>query len=227
MTFKKKIIVLSLFSFMASSSLFAQDVKNDSLSYTPKMYAGLHVGSTGLGIQFSYPINGLIAVRAQGSFFPAVATSLNGTEEGAETTTNFSFNSGNTGLLADFSFFKTRPGIRFSLGAFYNKTNVSVDRSYYLASEDLNMGNLKMEFKPSLQVNPYVGVSFGNMKKSKRVFFSMDLGALYQGKPDLTFTGTGYIAPTANESNTVIIENNVNSVKFYPYINMQLNFKIK
>lgn len=226
MNFKKKFIVLSLFSFITSSHFFAQDVKNDSLSYKPKMYAGIHIGSTGGGIQFCYPINEMIAVRAQGSFLPSIATKFNGTEEGAETTTNFSFNTSGVGILTDFSFFKSRPGIRFSLGAFYNNTNASIDRSYYLASEDIELGNLKLDFKPSNKVSPYIGLSFGNLKKSKRVFFSMDLGTLYQGTPDLTMSGNGYIAPTANESNTLIIENNVKSVQFYPYINMQLNFKI-
>ncbi|MDB0011274.1 hypothetical protein N9E20_00545 [Crocinitomicaceae bacterium] len=54
----------------------------------------------------------------------------------------------------------------------------------------------------------------------------MDMGLLYHSKPQLTFSGEGYIAPTANASNTTIIENNVKSLQFYPYMNMQLNFKL-
>lgn len=83
-----------------------------------------------------------------------------------------------------------------------------------------------MEFTPKSQLSPYLGLSFGNLKNSKRLFFSMDMGLLYHSKPQLTFSGEGYIAPTANASNTTIIENNVKSLQFYPYMNMQLNFKL-
>jgi len=223
----KRTVSLIALLFIGIQSTFA-GVNNtsDSSGYTPKMYTGIHIGSFGGGLQFAYPVSNMITLRATGSYFPSFSKTITGTEEGAETTTDYGLKTGGAGLIADFSFFPTKPGIRLAAGAIYNTTSVTANRSYYLASEDLEMGTLNMEFTPKNQVSPYLGLVFGNLKNSKKVFFSMEVGALYLSRPQLTFTGTGYIAPTANASNTTIIENNVKSIQFLPYVNMQLNFKL-
>ena len=224
---KKSLFIISLI-FTSIQGTFAGliDTPSDSSEYKTKMYVGAHVGSFGFGIQFAYPLSDMITLRATGSYAPSFSTTITGTEEGAATSTDYIFQTGGAGIIGDFSFFPSKPGIRLSAGALYNTTKANANRSYYLESEDLDLGTLSMEFTPKSQISPYLGVSFGNLKKSKRVFFSMEIGALYHSRPQLSFSGDGYIAPTANESNTSIIENNVKSFQFFPYMNMQLNFKL-
>ena len=223
---KKLLLILITFSISEMSFAGFNSTPGDSLNYTPKMYVGVHAGSFGAGLQFAYPISKLITIRATGSYFPTYNKTILGTEDGANVTTVASFKSGGVGIIGDFSFFKNKPGIRFSTGLIYNITQATATRSYYLASDNFDLGNLTLDFTPKNKVSPYLGFVFGNLKTSKRVFFSMETGILYQGKPQLVFTGVGHISPTANESNTAIIENNVKSYQFYPYINLQLNFKL-
>jgi len=168
----------------------------------------------------------MISLRATGSYLPTIERTTIGSVQGATSTTDVSFKGGGAGIIGDFSFFPNKPGIRLAVGALYNRTQATAVRNYYYSSEDLDLGTLTIGFKPKFQVNPYLGVVFGNLKKSKRLFFSLEMGMLYCNKPQVQFTGVGYISPTANESNTAIIENNVKSLQFYPYVNMQLNFKL-
>lgn len=224
---KKSLVIIALiFSGVQGAFAGLNNTPSDSSAYTSKMYVGAHVGTFGVGLQFAYPLSNMITLRATGSYAPSFNKTITGTEDGAETSTDYTFQTGGAGLIADFSFFANKPGIRLSAGALYNTTKAVANRSYYLASEDLNLGTLNMEFTPKSQLSPYLGLSFGNLKNSKKLFFSMEMGVLYHSKPQLTFSGEGYIAPTANASNTTIIENNVKSLQFYPYMNMQLNFKL-
>lgn len=225
----KKLLFTSTFFCASIGMSFASlgDSPSDSIGYKPKMYVGAHAGTFGVGLQFAYPVSKMIALRATGSYLPSISRTFTSTDEGAAVSTDYTFQTGGAGIIADFSFFSNKPGIRLSAGALYNTTKATANRSYYIEIDKLDLGTLNMEFTPKSQISPYLGLSFGNLKNSKRVFFSMEIGALYQSKPQLsTYSGVGYIAPTANESNAAIIENNVKSLQFYPYMNMQLNFKL-
>lgn len=223
---------LILILFVASGKLLcAQESTStkatDEKIYTPKPYFGLQVGSLGAGLQVSYPIDNRWNLRLGGTYLPTLKYSTSGTQEGLEVTTDMRFKTGSVSLISDFSLSKKKPGIKLSFGAIYQMTMAGATRSYYEPSYSLDVGTLDLEFKPGLPVNPYLGFSFGNFKKSKVVFFVFEVGAMYHGKPKVnSFTGEGRIAPTANESNSVIIENNIKSLQVYPYANMQLNFKI-
>lgn len=224
---KKTLLIVST-SFLCISTTFAgfNSSPLDSVAYKPKPYLGAHLGTFGGGIQFAYPLSNLITLRATGSYFPSLNRTLTGTDEGAIVTTDINIQSGGAGIIADFSLLKNKPGIRLSVGALYNNSQATAVRSYLYESDSIDLGTLTLEFSPKFQISPYLGIVFGNLKKSKRVFFSMETGVLYQSNPQVVFTGTGHIAPTANESNTSIIENNVKSLQFLPYVNMQLNFKL-
>lgn len=223
---KTKVIFITL--LLCSQTAFGglNSAPSDSVKYEPKPYVGIQVGSFGGGFQFAYPISPMITLRAGGSFCPSIERTFLGTEYGATTTTDILFKTAGGGIIADFSLLKNKPGIRLSAGAIYNGMTTTANRSYYYESEDLDLGDLMMVFTPQLRVNPYVGVAIGNLKNSKHLFFSIEGGVLYQGKPQVEFTGEGHIAPTANESNTSIIENNIKSWQWYPYMNIQLNYKL-
>lgn len=223
----KKSSMLFALVFLGAKITLAQDniSPTDSVVNMPKMYAGIHVGSFGGGIQFAYTFTQMITLRATGSYFPPLKKTNTGTEDGAVTTTDYRFQSGGAGIMGDFSFFKTKPGIRFSTGVLYNSSRATATRTYYLKDDEMDLGTLAMEFTPKFKISPYLGMLIGNLKNSKHFFFTLEMGMLYQGKPQLVFTGEGHISPTANESNTAIIEDNVKSLQVYPYMNLQLNYK--
>lgn len=225
-----KQLFLTLLAWSALNC-FAQETTaantTESSVYSPKPYVGLQVGSLGAGLQFSYPLHPRWDLRLGGTYFPTVNYTVTGTQSGLDVTTDMRFKTGSVSLISSYALSKKKPGVKLSFGAIYTMTMAGATRSFYEPSMSLDVGKLDLEFKPGLPVNPYVGFSFGNFKKSKTVFFVFEVGAMYHGKPKVnSFTGEGRIAPTANASNTAIIENNIKSLQIYPYANMQLNFKI-
>ncbi len=120
---------------------------------------------------------------------PSINRTIAGTEEGVDVSSDFTFKTGSASLIGDFSFFENKPGIKLAVGAVYSMTSLTVHRTYYEPNFKLDLGYLDLDIKPQLPVNPYLGVVFANIKKSKNVFFSLEMGALYHWKPQVTFTG--------------------------------------
>lgn len=227
---KNKLLLMFYLSFVGWSGAQTEplpSVKPDTTTYKAKPYLGVQVGFFGAGLQFSYPINNRFSVRVAGTYLPSITKTISGKEQGLDVVSDYTFQTGGAALMGDFSLSKNKPGIRLSFGAVYNMTKVSGVRTYHEPTYDLDLGYLNLEFTPKLPVSPYLGFVFGNFKKAKRAVFALEIGALYHGSPQVTFTGDGRISPTANESNEEIIENNVKSLQFYPYANLQLNFNLK
>jgi hypothetical protein len=220
---------LTILSFVSLSLIFAQETdtklsKTDDSEYKPRLYLGIQVGTLGGGLQLGIPITKMIDVRLSGSMIRPKSRNITSKEDGVDVKSMLEFKSSSGSLIFDFSLSKNKPGIKLAAGAFYNNISLNVDRSYYHSTYEIDLGNLEMNFTNKNKINPYLGMVFGNFKKSKSMFFVFEMGMIYHGSPKLNFTGEGRISPTANESNTQAIENNVSSVKFYPYVNMQLNF---
>ena len=190
-----------------------------------KPYLGFSLGSTGAGLQFAYPIAKRWDIRLTGSYLPQLFYNTNGKEGTVDYSAKYSLRSGIIGLFSDFALSKKRPGIKLAFGAVYSFLKITGSRAFHEPNYKLDLGNLYIESK-KMPISPYLGLVLGNQAKAKRVSFAVEIGTFYQGKPQLNFTGTGRVAPTANESNTTIIENNVSSLQFYPYGNLQLNFKL-
>lgn len=223
---KKKLLLFTGLLCMGFTTAIGQE-SSDSLvdqKYTPRPYLGIQVGSMGAGLQFSYPIGQRFGVRVGGSYLPEIGITAEGSSSGADVSSDYRFETGSASLIADYSPFKNRPGIKVALGAVYNMTKISATNAYYLPDYDEDLGNVGIEITPGFEVNPYLGIVLGNAGKAKRLSYAFELGALYQGQPNVTMTGSGRIEPTANESNTAIIENNIKSYQVYPYANFQLNF---
>ncbi|KQC02673.1 hypothetical protein [Pedobacter sp. Hv1] len=190
-----------------------------------KPYMGVHLGSTGAGLQFAYPIAKRWDLRLTGSYLPQLPYTTSGTEGTVDYSAKYTLRSGIIGLFSDFALSKNRSGIKLSFGAVYSFLKITASRDFREPNYNLDLGNLYLESK-KMPISPYLGLILGNQAKARRVSFAFEIGTFYQGKPRLGFTGTGRVAPTANESNRAIIESNVSSLQFYPYGNLQLNFKL-
>ena len=221
------LLLFCLTAFCHSNKIKASTNLDWTNTYNAKPYLGIQLGSLGAGLQFAYPIGNRFDVRISGTYLPKIGLSIPSTEQGVDIVSKYNFQTGCVALICDLSLSKKKPGIKLAFGAVYSMTKVSGTRQYHEPTYDLDLGSLTLGFTPKLPVNPYLGLVFGNFMKSKVVFFTLEIGALYHGKPKVVFTGDGRVSPTANDANTQIIADNVKSLQFYPYANLQLNFRLK
>jgi hypothetical protein len=123
-------------------------------------------------------------------------------------------------------------GFRISGGAMYNANELTISgRSAgpytvggrtYTAEE---VGELSGTVGPGTQIAPYVGIGFGNpVGRGKRLGLTMDIGVMMQGPPSVQMTGSGMIAPTADEASK--IEANLDWVRYYPGFSIGLTYKL-
>lgn len=219
------LMLVSILSIKAQDNAATTSAPAES-DYVNRPYLGIQfIGSTGIGLQFAYPIGQRWDIRVTGNRFGKKSRTIKSSEEGVDVTSDISFETGGIGLIGDFSLSKKKPGIKLAFGAVYSSLALNITRSYYHPDYKIDLGKLSIQ-SDMMPVNPYLGMVFGNFKKAKRVVFAFEMGVLYLGKPKVIFTGEGRVGPTANESNTEIIENNIKSAQFYPYTNMSLNFKL-
>ncbi|MDX1445426.1 hypothetical protein [Lishizhenia sp.] len=221
---KKSLLLLTSLLCLSYTGSAQEEATN---SYSPRPSVGLQVGSLGAGLQFTYPISKRIELRASGTFLPELGMSFTGTSGGADVSSDYRFSTGSASLIGTYAPFAKRPGLKIAAGAVYTITKISAVNAYYLPDYDEDLGILGIEITPGLPVNPYLGIVLGNAGKAKWVSYAFEFGAMYHGKPSVTMTGEGRIAPTANPSNTAVIENNISSFQFYPYANFQINFFLK
>lgn len=123
-------------------------------------------------------------------------------------------------------------GFRLSAGAMYNRNRATftgrslgpytVGGTTYTAEE---IGELSGVLRMGDGVAPYAGIGFGNaVSTGKRLGFVMDIGVLFTGRPQFTMTGTGMVAPTADEA--AKIEANLDWARFYPGFSLGITYRI-
>jgi len=121
-----------------------------------------------------------------------------------------------------------------TLGAATTRTSVSIaaGANGTLPYEDLqvnpeDVGNLEILLYPSWTVSPYAGIGFGRtLNRSKRLGFSVDLGAFYHSTPQAILYGNGMLTPTASEKNIMVIGNIIAPYAWWPMLNFELTYRI-
>ena len=212
-----------------TSQLSAQESEKSSPSF-PENYKlssptlGIQLGSMGIGIQYTHPLSERWNLRGTASYFDiALPQSIPSSTVNTERV--YSARLGGIGAIADYSFSKKTPNWKLAMGLFYQINRVGIYQEFTYVGDDLNedLGTLDLQFD-SFPVSPYAGLVFGNFKSQKRVTFSLELGTLFHGRPNVTFTGTGRIGPTAEQDE--LVAENVSNYNWFPYANFQLNFKL-
>ena len=69
-------------------------------------------------------------------------------------------------------------------------------------------------------IAPYTGIGFGNRIGKKGLGFSMELGVVFQGKPDIELSATKLLEPSATQSEQV--EENLEWAQYYPVLSIGL-----
>ena len=91
------------------------------------------------------------------------------------------------------------------------------------------IGTFEYDVTPSLKVSPYLGVGFGHtLSPDKLVAFCVELGAFYQGSPDVTIKSDGMLSPTSNpdRGHASLMASQVSQYYLYPYLKFSLSFNI-
>ncbi len=234
--------LLTVFIFISFSSfqLFSQEentqteegadlskiVKTDDFS--PGWAIAIKASSLGFGVEVVKSFNKNLNLRLGGSYYKQKysLTFVDGfSAEGLNYTTV-----GSISLIADWHFLSW---LHLSGGVLYNMTELEIESRTTEPQQfgDINVepetiGSVYYRLNPN-EICPYLGLGFGRtISKSKVVSFNFDLGVVYQGSPKVTLEATGMVAPTANEEQRKLLEDNVKDYKFFPFINFQLSFRI-
>jgi hypothetical protein len=90
------------------------------------------------------------------------------------------------------------------------------------------VGDFDFDFDPSLKISPYLGLGFGrSLGIEKKLALGFDVGAFYQGAPDLTIATTGMLAPTSDPTHghEERLEGQLSAYKVYPVLKLSISYK--
>lgn len=91
------------------------------------------------------------------------------------------------------------------------------------------IGTFEYDVRPSWRLSPYLGVGFGHtLSQDKLVAFCVELGAFYQGSPDISIKTDGLLSPTSNpdRGQEALMESQVSQYYLYPYLKFSLSFNL-
>ncbi len=225
---------------MLSGQVYAQeDTENNNegadlskiiktTKFTPGWGIGIKASSLGLGADIVKSFNSSFTLRLGASYLKkdfkiSTFDDLGGSAFNYTTV-------GSVSLLFDWYFARS---VYVSAGLMYNMSILEfeskADKSQYIGVIEITpetMGSITYTLKPN-EICPYLGIGFGHtISRNKLVAFNVDLGMLYQGSPKVTLDATGMVAPTANEEQRQLLQDNVKGYMFYPFLNFQLSFKL-
>lgn len=91
------------------------------------------------------------------------------------------------------------------------------------------IGTFEYDVQPSWQLSPYLGVGFGRtISADKLVAFCVELGAFYQGSPNVSIKSEGLLSPTSNPEHgqAALFESQLSQYYLYPYLKFSLSFNL-
>ena len=120
---------------------------------------------------------------------------------------------------------------KISFGLIHNQNELSgiivPTRTYTfggLEYEPDKMGTINglVKFKKNA---PYFGIGLGNaVGAGQKVGFAIDIGAVFQGPPQVYMEADGLITPTAEQAQS--IQNDLSGLKVYPVVTLGFTFKL-
>ena len=222
-----------LFIIAISSQLFSQEETSQSKGkyageFKPGWAIGVKASSLGFGLELVKSFSPKFNLRLGGSYYKQ-NYNLNFLEDFDAIGVTYT-SVGSVTLIADWQISRI---FHISGGVMYNMTTMEVESKATeyrkIGTIDISpetQGSIYYQLNPN-DICPYLGIGIGNtISPNKVVSFNFDLGAVYQGSPKVVLEATGMVAPTANEEQRQLLENNVKEYRFFPLINFQLGFRI-
>jgi hypothetical protein len=230
-------LIILLFFF--PGIMLSQEVTDPETNETPtadwsfasQWGVGVKAGLNGIGFEIVKGFGDRLNLRLAYSTF-SYPYSTEQTIEGIDLLAEAKATLGAIGAIIDF--YPVKNFIHLSAGVIQNNTLVSVSINplsgfpygdLTVPPEDL--GGVSADLGPELSVAPYLALGFGNtLSRKHRVSFNFELGAIYQGAPQLYLDGSGMLAPMASDHNAQVIMDAIAPYKWFPVLNFQLTFKI-
>ena len=189
------------------------------------------VGTLGAGLDLTTGLTDSLNLRLNGNYF---TYSREDTIEDVSYDADLNFKS--FGLLADWHCFNN--GFRITGGVYYNGNKIDstgiptageyeINGTNYTAAD---IGTLKTDVELGNQVAPYLGFGWGNaIDKEGHWSFSLDVGVLFVGSPDVSASVTGPAAANTAFQNDLEAEvkNIEDDIDFpiYPVVSVGLSYK--
>ncbi|MFA6128135.1 MAG: hypothetical protein WC699_12610 [Bacteroidales bacterium] len=200
--------------------------------FTPGIGLAIKASTNGLGGDVVYNFHQKMSLRL-GYEQLGYKTDFVFEEQGIKYATNLAFKTGSISLLFDYYLAKyifVTAGVGYNL--FHADVNGTADS--YIQFGDIQIpkekiGTFNIQVDPSLKVSPYLGVGFGRtLGLKKKLGFAFQLGAIYQGSPNLTIQSTGLLSPTSNpdQAQDIKLENQISQYSVYPVLKLSLSYKI-
>jgi hypothetical protein len=157
---------------------------------------GFSAGSPGIGLSLGRSLNERVGVRFAGNLF-------NYSDEFQETDLTYDATLKLRTVEALVDFHPARNAFRLTGGLVLNGNGVEgtgiptggtlvINGTTYTAEE---VGTLTMQGDVgSRTIAPYAGLGFGRTRGGSRVFFTLDLGVIFQGTPHVTLAATGPVS---------------------------------
>jgi hypothetical protein len=225
----KRLYFLFIAAVFASSSLFAQNdyVQESSTGDYPIFGIGISASTFGPGVEIDFALSKAFTLRVGGSYFQYIYT---GSISHWKIYGNYTATFGCINLIADYNFAKV---LHLSGGVMYNMVDQGIigqpQDSYSIGNVQVTpeqIGNVKIHITPN-QICPYLGIGVGKpLDRNHLISFFFDVGAVYQGSPKVDLQAEGMLHPTANDAQTQTMNQNLESMKFYPMVSLRVIFKL-
>lgn len=204
---------------------------NNANAFTAAL--GVHGGTMGPGLDVSVPIIDQKLTGRAG--FNYLDYSTSGSTSGVDYDVDLNLHN----AFALFDYHPFGGAFRLTAGGYYNDNSVDlkgkansgntfdIGNSTYTGTQ-IGTLNGKVDFNT---FSPYVGLGFGNaVGKGSPFTFNVDIGAIYQGSPDVKLSANGPIAsnPTfqADLAREVKdLNDKGDSYKFYPVVQVGLSYR--
>ncbi|MEM6783086.1 MAG: hypothetical protein AAF624_05055 [Bacteroidota bacterium] len=187
----------------------------------------LRVGTTGVGGDVMFGVNDRVQVRASGTFLPYSTTYL---QEDDRVDVSYEADAQLFTVSGLLDYYPFKNVVRLSTGIVYNASSVSAlgtpAESYTTGGRTFSpeqLGTVQAEVSHSAQIQPYVGLGFGNPLSGGRFGLMLDMGVFYTGSPAVTMEATEMLAPTAE--NAPAIQEALSPLTIYPAISLALSVR--
>jgi hypothetical protein len=192
---------------------------------------GFKVGTLGPGIEGIKSVNANWNARAGFSFLP-FRTNSEITIGNLNLDIDARNRIGGLNLQGDFFF---KPWFYFTGGLLvdlvHSKILISLTDTVDYGDIPIHpdeVGSLTARVRPGWIIAPFLGIGVGNtMPVDRKVWFNVELGAIYHGKPRFRLEAEQMITPTASRENEIALKNAFKGYRFYPMLSAQVNYRIR
>ena len=224
----------ALFPILFASLFFISTASAQNIGF------GLRAGTTGVGAEVGLGLTGKLNLRGHFSTF-----SYGYTESTTDEDPNLTVD-GDASLGAMSAFLDLHPfgnSFRLSAGVGTNNFDVSATGRALDAvcfGDELpdggcdgkefspeKLGSLKGSVSYASSMHPYMGIGFGSLGNGESLITVLfDLGVFYTGSPEIDLDNDGLFRPTTEAENIQVLNDGLESFKWYPVLSIGVGFRL-